>query len=68
MYTGPVKKEPSYGRATPLIGFGEPRPCSRADFLAEKDADRKFCAEVERCQKRRRAPGFEKIDDMRYGG
>lgn len=68
MYTGPMKKEPKFPVVATPMGIGEPRFCSRAEFLAEKDTDRKFCAEAERCRKRRHAPGFEKIDDMRYGG
>lgn len=45
-----------------------PRPCSRADELARRDEMRQFEAEERRCWKRRNKAGFEKIDDMRYGG
>lgn len=66
MYTGPIKQIPLY----PPIrdDWNVPRPCSRADELARKDEMRQFEAEEKRCWKRRTKPGFEKIDDMRYGG
>lgn len=65
MYTGPIKQMPQYPMRD---DFDTPRPCSRADELARIDEMRQFEAEERRCWKRRNKAGFEKIDDMRYGG
>lgn len=68
MYTGPIKKEPRHPRWAEIWTDGGPAECSRKQYLEERDQDRRYDAETARCNKRRRHSGFEKIDDMRYGG
>ena len=48
--------------------FLEPENCSRSSYLEMREADRKFWKESERCEKSRRKPGFEKLNNLRYGG
>lgn len=45
-----------------------PDNCSRSYYLEMRDADREFWKESERCEKSRRKPGFEKLNNLRYGG
>jgi hypothetical protein len=40
--------------------------CSRMDYLKQQDEDRRFEEEARRCELRRRRPGFEKLDELRY--
>lgn len=65
MYTRPIKQTPQYPMSD---DFNTAVPCSREDELRRRDEHRQFEAEMRRCEKRRNKPGFEKIDDMRYGG
>lgn len=65
MAIGPIKQEPQYPFSDMMF---KPRPCSRADKLAELDIEKQFEREMKRCYKRRDKPGFETIDNMRYQG
>ena len=63
MYTGPVRKRPQF----PMLGrLFDDELCSRMDYLKRQDEDRRFEEEARRCELRRRRPGFEKLDELRY--
>ncbi len=64
MYVGPVNRRPQF----PMTLEADGNNCSRREFLAMRDAERKFREQMKRCNKRRTKPGFETIDNMRYGG
>lgn len=66
MYTGPIRREPQWPDKL-ISGFNDVA-CSRIEYLEKKDINRRHDAEWRRCQLRRRKPGFEVLDNMRYGG
>lgn len=48
------------------INFNITPSCSREAELEQRDLDRQYQKEMERCCKRRTRAGFEVIDNLRY--
>lgn len=69
MALGPMGRgpRPPQGRRMDIMGIIS-MPCSRDDYLAERDMERMRAKEMDKCYKRRHKAGYETIDNMRYGG